>query len=123
MAWDSSTEFGSNLAAIALVGGGSGSGTGCNVFTATNKTLVPLLLDQGILSSREQVLVLLQSNASLGSQNRTQSGHIELGRPVALAGLWSVPTGIDFMMVPNTLVSLLALKWPPRSMLSCVLVC
>jgi hypothetical protein len=106
LAWDNSTDYGSNLAAVALVSGGSGSSTGCNAFTATNKTLVPLLLDQGTFSSREQVLVLLQSNASIGSQNRTQSGHIDLGRPVALAGLWSVPTGIDFMMIPNTLVSL-----------------
>lgn len=108
LAWDNTTHgaSGSSLALASTNGGSSSTTTtGCNVFTADNRTLVPLLLDQGLLSSRDMLLVLLQSNISLGHQEHMPAGHIKLGRPVALAGLFTIPTGIDFEMRPNQLVS------------------
>jgi len=72
------------------------------VVTAANTTLVSVLLGEGTSSSTEQLLVLLQGNASLGHQ---VSQPIRLGRPLVLAGFWSVPTGIDFEMKVNHLVS------------------
>jgi hypothetical protein len=68
----------------------------CGVFTASNASLVPLLAQQGGVSSPRQLLVLLQQNASLTSS-------VQLQRPVALAGLVSAVTSIDFGMCVNQL--------------------
>jgi hypothetical protein len=99
-----SSPAGGNQVAVDLVSGGSRSGSGCNVYTADNQTVLPLLLDQGALVSREALLVLLQGNVSIAGVQQTPSGRIKLGRPVVLAGLRSVLTGVDFRMTPNILV-------------------
>lgn len=99
-----SSLAGGNQVAVDLVSGGSRSGSGCNVYTADNQTVLPLLLDQGALVSREALLVLLQGNVSIAGVQLTPSGRIKLGRPVVLAGLRSVLTGVDFRMTPNILV-------------------
>lgn len=88
-----------------MVSGGRENGNGCNVYTVDNETLVPLLLDQGTLLSRESLLLLVQANVSIGGARDARLGRIKLARPVIWAGLWSVPTGVDFLMTPNTLVS------------------
>lgn len=107
LAYDNSTGIGGPQLAVALASGGSSSGTSCNVHTADDQSLVPLLLGQGRVSSRESLLLLLQTNVSIGGARHAALGRIKLGRPVIMAGLWSVPTGVDFLMTPNTLVRLL----------------
>lgn len=68
----------------------------CGVFIASNASLLPLLAEQGGVSSGQPLLVLLQQNASLTSSVRLQ-------RPVALAGLVSALTSVDFGMRVNQL--------------------
>jgi hypothetical protein len=97
LAWDYSTA-GSNHTAAAL---NSSRSNGCNVVTVANSTVVPALLGAGTVRSSEQLLVLLQGNVSLGQQ---VPGAIEFRRPVALAGLWAVLTGVDLEMRVNQLV-------------------
>lgn len=72
----------------------SGSAAACGVFIADNTTLVPLLTAQGGVASRRMLLVLLQDNTTLINR-------VTLRRPVAMVGLASVVTSIDFQMVVN----------------------
>lgn len=105
LAWNQRTSGGSSSSspAVALDSGDSTT-NGCNVMAADNSTVVSLLRDQGAISSREMLLVLLQANATIGRLSNVPAGRIKLGRPVALAGLWSVMTGIDLEMRVNQLV-------------------
>ena len=111
LAWRNSTAGSAvnSTSVITLAGGVSSSSSSsgrCNVFTSGNSTLLRLLLDQGALSSREQLLVLVQDNVTLHEHKLLgPGGRIRLGRPVALAGFYTVPTGIDFHMEANLLVS------------------
>jgi hypothetical protein len=89
-AWPQGVTGGSKAAAAAA------SVAPCGVFAASNTTLVPLLTEQGGVSSSRPLLVLLQHNATLASS-------VRLNRPVAVAGLVSVVTSIDFGMRVNQL--------------------
>lgn len=90
-----------NAAAFLQPAGGpaasSVSGNGCNVRTVYNSTLVSTLKADGSVFTKQLLLVLLVSNATLGYG--LQPWAIDIERPVMVAGLFGVPTSVDFGMV------------------------
>lgn len=62
LSWDASITGSNTSAGAALLA----SCSGCNVYTVDNSDVVPALLGAGTVPSSEQLLLLLQSNASLG---------------------------------------------------------
>jgi hypothetical protein len=74
---------------------------GCNVRTVNNASLIPTLLLDAAVSTDQPLLVLITANVSLGQGLR--AGAIDIRRPTAMTGLWSVPTSVDLGMVVNQL--------------------
>lgn len=73
---------------------------GCNMRTANNASLVPMLLrDAGIVST-DPLLMRLTTNITLGP-GLTQS--IPIRRPIVLLGMASALTSIDLAMMVNQL--------------------
>lgn len=65
---------------------------GCNMLAANNTTLVPLLLRNASIPSRDPLLIRITTNVTLG---HGLNGSIPIRRPVILLGLASALTSVD----------------------------
>lgn len=71
---------------------------GCNVRSANNQTLIPILQRDATINTTQPLLVRLVSNVTLGANLERP---IDFGRPVLILGASSAPVSVDLQMVVN----------------------
>lgn len=77
--------------------------TGNYVTAATNRTLVPVLLQSAAVVTPQPLVVYITTNVTLGANPQLPANGLAINRPVVFVGLQSLLTSMDFQMVVNQL--------------------